>query len=126
MGESDEKSISKLVDDLHREGFRVVIWWVWSEITKNAEPFLRREHLLANGKRLPDGELQYDFSRCSTREEYLIPLFRRLFSPEPDCLDFDGIKTDFQMEKILCEYPPEDPEWRGEENYMVHLYPFLI
>lgn len=116
----------KLVDDLHREGFRVVIWWVWSEITKNAEPFLRREHLLANGKRLPDGELQYDFSRRSTREEYLIPLFRRLFSSEPGCLDFDGIKTDFQMEKILCEYPPEDPAWRGEENYMAHLYPFLM
>lgn len=116
----------KLVDDLHREGFRVVIWWVWSEITKNAEPFLRREHLLAGGKRLPDGELQYDFSRRSTREEYLIPLFRRLFSPEPGCLDFDGIKTDFQMEKILCEYPPEDPAWRGEENYMAHLYPFLM
>lgn len=116
----------KLVDDLHREGFRVVIWWVWSEITKNAEPFLRREHLLADGKRLPDGKLQYDFSRRSTREEYLIPLFRRLFSPEPGCLDFDGIKTDFQMEKILCEYPPEDPSWRGEENYMAHLYPFLM
>lgn len=32
------------------------------------------------------------------------------------------MKTDFQADKVHDDLQPEDPSWRGEENYFVHVY----
>lgn len=46
----------------------------------------------------------------------------RMFSSEPGCYDLDGVKTDYQADKIHFDLPAEDPAWRGEETYFRHLY----
>ena len=109
--------LRRLVDDLHRDGFRVVVWWNWAEILPEAESSLVPAHLLAGGRRNRHGRLMRDYSKPETQQEYLIPLFRRLFSSEPGCFDLDGVKTDFLADKVHPELPPADPAWRGEENY---------
>ncbi len=114
--------LRRLVDDLHREGFRVVVWWNWAEIVKGAEPSVNPAHLMAGGRRNRHGALTRDYSKKSTQEEYLKPLFRRLFSSEAGCYDLDGVKTDFLADKVHPELQPEDPAWRGEENYFLQVY----
>ena len=63
-----------------------------------------------------------DYSLRSTREEYLKPLFRKLFSSDQDCYDLDGVKTDFQADKVHFDMPADDPSWRGEERYFRKVY----
>ncbi len=114
--------LRRLVDDLHREGFRVVVWWNWAELVKGAEPSVNPAHLLAGGRRNRHGALMRDYSKKSTQEEYLKPLFHTLFSSDPGCYDLDGVKTDFLADKVHPDLPAEDPSWRGEENYFLHVY----
>ncbi len=114
----------ELVDELHARGFKVVVWWSWAEVRNAAcEAAVGEEHLIGKGKRRDcHGRAVIDFSLKSTQEEYLKPMFRRLFSSEPGCYDLDGIKTDYQADKVHPDMQPSDPAWRGEENYFFHLY----
>lgn len=113
----------KLVDDLHADGFKVVVWWSWAEI-RDAEGrrAVGEDHLILNGKLNRHHRVMCDYSKESTQREYLIPTFRRMFSAEPGCYNLDGIKTDYQADKVHFDLPAENPAWRGEENYMRHLY----
>ena len=112
-----------LVDDLHARGFKVIVWWTWSEIRDaGCEAAIGVRNTMLNGKRNCHGRMMADFSKKSAQEEYLKPLMRRLFSSEPGCYDLDGVKTDYQADKIHPDLPAEDPAWRGEENYFRHLY----
>lgn len=108
-----------LVDDLHAQGFKVVIWWSWAEIDKDAEP--NPAHLIAGGKLNRHGCRMRDYSHPATQNEYLRPLFKKLFSPDAGCYNLDGIKTDFLADKVHADMPVHDPAWRGEENYFYHL-----
>ena len=110
----------KLVDDIHAMGIKVVVWWAWPEIDDKAQ--VSSDYLMGNGKRNRHGCRMFDFSNPRTQQEYLAPLFRKLFSNEDGCYDLDGIKTDFIADKIHADMPVFDPSWRGEENYFLHLY----
>lgn len=115
VDESKFPNMRGLVDDLHAQGFRVVVWWHWGELDDRAEVDPR--FLMGRGWSNRHGKRLFDFSAAATRNEYLPALFRRLFSDAPDCYDFDGVKTDFLADKIHPECPLEDPAWAGEENY---------
>lgn len=108
-----------LIDELHGQGFRVVVWWNWAEI--DAPVGVPAQHLIGGGKLNRHGRRMRDYSLPATQEEYLKPLFRKLFSAAPDCYDLDGVKTDFLADKVHADMPPGDPAWRGEENYFVQV-----
>ncbi len=112
----------KLVDELHDQGFKVVIWWAWPEIEKAAESSIDPSLLMGAGKRNRHGCQMYDFSNPVVQENYFKPLFTMLFSDAPGCCNFDGIKTDFQADKIHTDMPLADPSWRGEENYLYQMH----
>jgi hypothetical protein len=111
-----------LVDELHADGFKVVVWWNWCEIEKAVEHLIPPGHLLAGGKRNKHGCIMRDYSSPETQEEYLKPLFRQLFSADPGCYNLDGVKTDFQADKVHADMPPADPRWRGEEMTFYRVY----
>jgi hypothetical protein len=106
-----------LVDELHAAGFKVVVWWNWAEIEETAEA--NPAHLMADGKLNKHGCRMRDYSLEATQEEYLKPLFHRLFSSDDGCYDLDGVKTDFLADKVHPDLSPADPAWRGEENYFL-------
>lgn len=106
-----------LVDDLHRQGFKVVVWLAWPEVFDDA--CVPAEFLVGGGQwRNRHGRRFTDYSSSHTHKHYVAPLMRRLFSGEPGCYDLDGFKTDFQADKIHPEMPLANPAWRGEENYL--------
>jgi len=108
-----------LIDELHQQGFKVVVWWNWAELESTADAV--PAHLIAGGKLNRHGQRMRDYSLPATQEEYLKPLLRKLFSPEADCYDLDGVKTDFLADKVHPDMPPADPGWRGEENYFLRV-----
>ncbi len=109
-----------LVDDIHAAGMKAVVWWNWAEIEKTAE--VATHHLADGGRLNRHGCRMRDYSLEATQEEYLKPLFRKLFSDEPGCYNLDGVKTDFLADKVHPDLPPADPDWRGEENYFLKVY----
>jgi hypothetical protein len=111
-----------LVDELHAQGFKVVVWWNWSELLDSVA--VPSEQLMNGGRVNRYGYRMRDYSKPCT-QAYLRDLFRTLFSPAPDGYDLDGIKTDFQADKVHPDMSPTDPEWRGEENYFRRLYAFF-
>lgn len=109
-----------LVDELHQHGFKVVIWWNWAEISQQASVDAR--FLVEGGKLNKHGQRSFDFSNPVTREAFLKPLFRTLFSNEEGCYDVDGVKTDFLSDKVHPEMKLFDPSWRGEERYFYKVF----
>lgn len=109
-----------LVDDLHAMGFHVMVWWNWAELYDDAQA--DPAHLIGGGRRNRHGRRMRDYSGVRTRREYLEPLFHTLFSSDPSCYDLDGVKTDFQADKVHADMSPADAAWRGEENYFYRLY----
>ena len=115
-----------MVDQLHAMGFKVQLWWSWSELrTPMCVEAVGLHNCIMNGKKDWTGRPMPDFSKKSCQEEYLKPMIRRLFSSEPGCYDCDGLKIDYAAGKVRPELPCENPEWRGEENYLVHFYGML-
>jgi hypothetical protein len=110
--------LRRLVDDLHAKGFKVVVWWNWAEIHDGAEA--DPAHLVGGGRLNRHKARVRDYSRPAT-QRYLRELFHRLFSSDPGCYDLDGVKTDFLADKVHADMPPDDPAWRGEENYFVRV-----
>lgn len=107
-----------LIEDLHAMGFKVILWVNFADIVSEAqinEAYLCQGFINRHGRRF------WDFSNPTVQKEYLEPLMRKICSPEEDCYNADGIKTDFLADKIHPETPC-DPQWRGEENYFLHLY----
>ena len=109
-----------LVDEIHARGMKVIVWWNWAELADDVP--VAADHLMARGKRNRHGRRMRDYSHPRTQREYLAPLFRTLFSSAPGCYDLDGVKTDFQADKVHADMAVHDPRWRGEENYIYHLY----
>lgn len=107
----------KLVDDLHADGFKVIIWWNWAEIYEDA--IVNPAFVMANAERLKamGNRRALDYSNPAVQEKYLKPLFRKFFSRDPDCYDLDGVKTDFLADKVHPDMRFANPAWRGEENY---------
>jgi hypothetical protein len=111
-----------LVDALHARGFKVVIWWNWCELFDGSD--VPPEQLMGDGALNRHGQRMRDYSKPAT-QAYLRDLFHTLFSSDPGCCDFDGIKTDYQADKVHPELPPEDPAWRGEINYFARVYDLI-
>ena len=109
-----------LVDDIHARGMKVIVWWNWAELADDAQ--VDQAHLIAGGKRNRHGRRMRDYSNPKTQKDYLEPLFHRLFSSDSGCYDLDGVKTDFQADKVHPDMPVHDPRWRGEENYFYHVH----
>ncbi len=106
-----------LIDDLHAMGFKVLLWINFADIYNSAqvdEKFLCPNYLSKYNMRA------WRFSDPEVRKAYFEPLIRRMISDEPGCYNADGIKTDFLADKIEPKMPCT-PDWRGEENYYVHL-----
>lgn len=112
-------NLRALVDELHAEGFKVMVWWNWAEIGQTAR--VETRHLFGGGARNKHGAIMRDYSHPATQAEYFQPLFRKLFSSEPGCYNLDGVKTDFLADKIHSETPVHDPSWRGEERYFIEM-----
>jgi len=112
-----------LVDDLHAQGFKVVAWWNWTEIFQKAEA--DPAHLAGGGALNRHGRRMRDYSKPAT-QEYVRDLFHTLFSPDPGCYDLDGFKMDYVADKVHPELPPENPAWRGEENYFAKVAKLLF
>ena len=108
-----------LVDRLHAKGFKVVVWWNWAEIQAHAQVI--PAHVAGNGWINRHGSRVRDYSNPLTQDDYLKPLFQKLFSNAPGCYDLDGVKTDFLADKVHPDMPLHDPEWRGEENYIFNI-----
>lgn len=108
-----------MVDILHQKGFKVVIWWNWAEVADNAD--IPKEFLAGGGKLNKHGQRTIDFSNPHTQENYLKPLFHRLFSGEDGCYNCDGVKTDFLSDKVHPELNIHNPSWRGEERYFFNI-----
>ncbi|MET0263899.1 MAG: TIM-barrel domain-containing protein [Rariglobus sp.] len=108
-----------LVDELHAQGFKVMIWWSWAEIAAHAD--IPANELAGGGWLNKHRSRWRDYSDPHIQDTYLKPLFRKLFSSDPDCYDLDGVKTDFLADKIHPETPLGDPSWRGEEIYFQKL-----
>lgn len=104
-----------LIDELHSQGFKVMVWWSWAEIADNAD--IPAWQLAGGGWRNRHRARWRDYSDPRIQEQYLKPLMKTLFSSEPGCFDLDGIKTDFLADKIHPETPLHDSAWRGEEVY---------
>lgn len=104
-----------IVDRLHAEGFKVMVWWNWAEIAAGAE--VDERYLAGGGWKNKHGCRWRDYSDPVVQEEYFKPLFRTFFSADADCYDLDGVKTDFLADKVHPETPLADPAWRGEEQY---------
>jgi len=109
----------RLVDELHAQGFKVMVWWNWAEVAEDALVDVR--HLVGGGCKNKHGTVMRDYSLPATQNDYLIPLFRQLMSPDPECYDLDGVKTDFLADKIHAETPLFDSAWRGEEQYFLKI-----
>ena len=114
--------LRRLVDDLHADGFKVVVWWNWCEIENAIEHLVEDHHLAGGGKRNKHDCLIRDYSSPQTQEEYLRPLFHKLFSSDEGCYDLDGVKTDFQPDKVHADMTLADPAWRGEEMTFYQVY----
>lgn len=104
-----------LVDRLHALGFKVVVWWNWAEVAREAD--VDPAFLAGAGWLNKHGCRWRDYSDPRVQDGYLKPLFRTLFSSDPGCYDLDGVKTDFLADKVHPETPVHDPAWRGEERY---------
>lgn len=109
-----------LVDRLHAQGYKVIVWWNWAELYDEASA--EERHLIGGGRKNRHGKRMRDYSLPATQREYLLPLMRRLFSSAEGCYDVDGVKTDFLADKVHADMPVHDPEWRGEENYFYRVY----
>lgn len=112
-------NLRKLVDDLHRLGFKVMVWWSWAEIAPGAD--VPEWQLAGRGWKNRHGSYWRDYSDPRIQEEYFKPLMRTLFSSEAGCYDLDGIKTDFLADKVHPDTCLHDPAWRGEEMYFYRL-----
>ena len=109
-----------LVDELHAQGFRVMVWWSWAELDPKAD--LNPNELVQGGAwKNRHGSRWRDYSDPRIQEEYLKPLFHQLFSSEPGCYDLDGVKTDFLADKVHPETVLADPSWRGEEIFFLKM-----
>lgn len=104
-----------LVDELHAQGFKVMVWWTWAEIAAHAD--IPADELAAGGWLNKHRCRWRDYSDPHIQNTYLKPLFRKLFSSDPGCYDLDGVKTDFLADKVHPETPLRDPSWRGEEVF---------
>lgn len=109
-----------LVDELHAQGFKVMVWWSWAEIADHAD--IPADELAGGGQWRNKHRVRWrDYSDPRIQETYLKPLFRKLFSSEPGCYDLDGVKTDFLADKVHPDTPLSDPSWRGEETFFQKL-----
>ncbi|MBC2602691.1 TIM-barrel domain-containing protein [Puniceicoccus vermicola] len=112
--------LRRLVNDLHERGFKVMVWWNWAEIAKDAKI---PSHELAEGGWLNRRGFRWrDYSDRKIQESYLKPLMRTFFSDGPGCYDLDGVKTDFLADKVHPENPLCDSSWRGEEQYFLKVF----
>lgn len=107
--------LRRLVDALHAQGYKVMVWWNWAEIAKDAE--VDESFLAESGWLNRHGNRWRDYSDPKVQDGYLKPLFRTLFSSDDGCYDLDGVKTDFLADKVHPDTPVVDPSWRGEERY---------
>ncbi len=111
--------LRQLVDDLHALGFKVMVWWNWAEIAKDAN--IPADELAGGGWLNRRGFRWRDYSDPKVQQNYLKPLMRTFFSDEDGCYDLDGVKTDFLADKVHPENPLHDPSWRGEEQYFLKI-----
>ncbi len=110
-----------LIDELHDQGFKVILWLNLADIVPEAqveERFLVPNYVNRHGRRV------WNYSDERVQREYLEPLIHRMISSDPGCYNADGIKTDFLADKVHPDMPCAI-EWRGEENYFIHLFELL-
>lgn len=112
------EGIRKRIDELHCLGMKVILWYSPFDVFAPSEMFKRKEWLCGGGVLNRHGTPVIDYSNPKVQEEYLQPLFKRLFSSEDGCCNADGIKTDFMADKIHPNLPVHDPSWRGEERFI--------
>lgn len=112
-----------LIDWLHKEGFKVALWWAPIHLDLNRKHWPGAQYLADNGHTLmTHGIPLIDFSNPLTQKEYLNPLLRRMISPEQGCYNADMIKLDFMADKVQRHIPVYNRNWCGEEKYFHELF----
>ena len=107
-----------VVDKLHAMGFNVLLWWAPFLTSPGAAVHARPELLTVNPRY---GQTLLDYTRPETRA-YIQAKLDRWFGDGPGGWDFDGVKIDFMAEVVYPSQATTDPEWRGEERLMHHLF----
>ncbi len=97
-------NMRKLVDALHRKGFRVLFWFCPFEADRESQVFKKHPSWFVtsnsqSGTVLELGQSaqlrpKYDYTHPGARE-HLRKIFRRMLSSQRDCYNGDGIKADF-------------------------------
>ena len=101
-----------LVARLHEMGFKVHFWWSPFQVEPGAK-VLEREGFTY---KLPGvNEYALDYTNPAVRE-YIGAKVDRWFSAGPGGWDIDGLKQDWQCERVQPVENPIDPDWRGEER----------
>lgn len=118
--------VRERIDELHRMGLKVILWWAPFDVHPDAALAGRTEWLCGGGVCTRHGTPVIDYSHPRVQAEYLQPLARLLFSDEPGCYNADGVKTDFMADKIHPELPVHDPAWRGEERFIFNSLAALV
>jgi hypothetical protein len=108
-----------LVDELHRMGFKVVIWFA-PFLTEPGAEILNRPGFTYNST-LKHNQTLVNYANTAVRD-WIESKLSMWFSSNADGWDIDGLKLDFMLEKIYPGAHSSDPEWRGEERCFMKLF----
>ena len=129
----DEKrfpDMRKLVDSLHRRGFKVLFWYCPYEAEYSAPIFkehpefflenIAKQALFLEDDLQLETRPQYDYTNPAVRR-FIEQDIRRIISPEKGCLNGDGLKLDFYAsapdpKKIKNFY---NPAWGLGHSYIL-------
>jgi hypothetical protein len=106
-----------LVETLHDMDFRVMLWWA-PLVVEEAAAVNHRPDLVAGP--FSRGQRALNYTSPAT-QAWVRAKLELWFGTAPGCWHLDGLKLDFLAEQI---YPVAggDPEWRGEERQMHHIW----
>ncbi|HEY3329823.1 MAG TPA: TIM-barrel domain-containing protein [Capsulimonadaceae bacterium] len=108
------------IDRIHAHGMKALLWIAPLDFRPGAPVLDHPEWLCGEGVRGRFGMPMLDYSNPLAQEGYVKPMARYLFSSEAGCLDADGFKSDFTAEKVQPVFPVHDPDWRGEERFVLN------
>jgi len=113
------------IERIHDLGMKAVLWIAPLDFWEGADVLSHPEWLCGRGVLGRFGMPLVDYSDPRTQEGIVLPMLDRFFGDGPGCLNADGLKLDFMAEKVQPVFPVHDPEWRGEERFILRMIELL-